>query len=214
MQTNSQYKNLAVQALSGNWGKAAIATFIYYFIIGLFSITPAFTLSNPDSVFSAGDGISNVIAILLLPLAWGLTIFFLNIYRGNNPQYGELFDGFRMGYGKFLGTLFLQGVYTVLWGLLLIVPGIIKGYSYSMTSYVMRDDPTLQYNDAINRSMELMEGHKLQLFLLDLSMIGWVILSCMSFGIGFLFLIPYNQTAHAAFYEDLLKGQVIQDNLL
>lgn len=205
MQTISEYKKRAGTSLVGNWGKSAIASLIYYLIFGILTSIPSCTFRSSYDTLSAGDNVSIVFTILLLPLAWGFTVFFLNIYRGNNPTYGSLFDGFRSGkdYGRYLSTLLLQSVYEILWTLLLFVPGIIKGYSYSMTSFILKDNPNLKNNAAIEESMRMMEGHKLQLFLLDLSMIGWFFASCLTLGIGFLFLIPYNQTAHAAFYEDL-----------
>ncbi len=72
-----------------------------------------------------------------------------------------------------------------------------------MTFYVLRDYPELKYDDAIEKSMQMMDGHKMKLFLLDLSFIGWGILSILTFGIGFLFFTPYMQTSHTHFYEDL-----------
>lgn len=203
MKTISEYKDLAVQALNGNWGKGVIATLITYLIFSgvSFALMLIFGRSVGDNV-GAGDVLSNIATILLMPLAWGLEVFFLSIYRGSNPEVSEIFDGFR-NYLKILGTLLLQSIYTILWSLLLIIPGIIKGYSYSMTYFVLKDNPTIGYDAAICESMRLMKGHKMQLFLLDLSMIGWAILSILTLGIGFLFLLPYNNTAHAAFYEDL-----------
>lgn len=203
MQTNTEYKNLAIRALTGNWGKGAIATFIYLLIYIGISGAVSISQGGDNDSLNSSDVIVNIIEILLIPIAWGITVFFLDIYRGNNPGYGQIFDGFRSGYGRILGTLLLEGVYTALWSLLLIIPGIVKSYSYALTSFVLKDNPSLKYNAAIEESMRLMEGHKMQLFLLDLSMIGWFILSCLTLGIGFLFLAPYIMTAHAAFYEDL-----------
>lgn len=99
--------------------------------------------------------------------------------------------------------MLLVEIYTSLWTLLFIVPGIIKHYSYAMTSFILADDPDIRYNDAIEMSMAMMDGKKKELFLIDLSMIGWFLLSCLTLGIGFLFLYPYNITAHAHFYESL-----------
>lgn len=76
-------------------------------------------------------------------------------------------------------------------------------YSYGMTYYILKDNPELKYNGAIEKSMAMMEGHKMRLFLLHLSFIGWAILSCITAGLGFLLLIPYMATAQAGFYEDL-----------
>lgn len=192
MRTISEYKDLAVEALTGKWGSAAIATIIYMVIFGCAS----------SFVYTS------IITIFILPLAWGYTVYFLSAFRGEQSDFGMLFSGFQNGnYWKFVGTLLLKVIYISLWTLLLIVPGIVKSYSYSMTEFLMKDNPELKYDAAITASSQLMQGHKMQLFLLDLSMIGWAILSCLTLGIGFLFLTPYNQTAHAAFYEDLAASQ-------
>lgn len=206
MKTNSEYKDLAVEALSGNWGKGALATLIYLLVFGALPSVVTIPFMSSQSAYAAANGSSGIVTIVLLPLVFGFEVFFLSIFRRENPSYGSLFDGFNQ-YGRTLGTSLLMGVYIVLWCLLLIIPGIKKAYSYSMTYYVMKDNPDLKYNAAIEESMRLMKGHKRQLFVLDLSMIGWAILSCLTAGIGWLFLAPYNQTAHAAFYEDLKAEQ-------
>ena len=110
-------------------------------------------------------------------------------------------------YSRILTTKLLQAVYTFLWSLLLLIPGIIKHYSYAMTDYILKDEPELCNNAAIERSMAMMEGNKMKLFLLDLSFIGWAILCLFTFGIGFFVLQPYVQVSHAAFYEDLKAQQ-------
>jgi uncharacterized membrane protein len=99
-----------------------------------------------------------------------------------------------------------MGLYVVLWSLLLVIPGIIKSYSYALVPYLLKDNKKLEYNDVITKSRKLMDGHKFDLFVLDLSFLGWAILACLTFGIGFLWFVPYLQTTRAAFYEDLMKN--------
>ncbi len=140
--------------------------------------------------------------MLLLPLGWGYTIIFLNHYRGEATDFGNIFDGYK-DFTRILLTMLLQGIYVMLWMLLLIIPGIIKSFSYALIPYILRDYPELQYNSAIELSMKMMEGHKMRLFLLYLSFIGWAILAVLTCGIGFLWLYPYMMTSAAAFYEDV-----------
>lgn len=196
METITTYKNRAIASLTNKWGAAALVTLIYmvitYFVCGVAGWMNEF--------------LSSVMSLLLAPMAWGLTVIFLGVARGEGIENGRLFDGFK-DYSRIFTTILLQGIYTFLWALLLIVPGIIKSYSYAMTQFILKDNPELSNNAAIERSMELMEGRKMQLFLLDLSMIGWAILSVLTCGIGFLFLMPYVYTAHAHFYEDALKEE-------
>ena len=117
-----------------------------------------------------------------------------------------MFEGFH-DYGRIFVTKLLQAVYTALWSLLLVIPGIIKSYSYAMTDFILKDEPEMKNNAAIEKSMVMMDGNKMKLFMLDLSFIGWAILCLFTFGIGFFFLQPYMQASHAAFYEDLKAQQ-------
>ena len=201
MKTISEYKDMALQSLEGKWGKAAIASLIAFIILELFGSSPSFFMDPIPSMVLQG-----VFSLLLLPLAWGYITFFLRIIRDENLDYGHLFDGFNQYFRIFLAEL-LKGIYILLWALLLIIPGLIKEYSYAMTEFILKDNPEMSGEEAICESMRLMQGHKMQLFLLDLSMIGWLILSILTLGIGLLFLLPYNYTAHAHFYEDLKAKQ-------
>ena len=200
----SGYKDRAVESLTGKWGNAAIATLIFGLIYGGIPATFSFIFHSTNSCQMRFNEFGNIIQIVLLPIAWGFEIMFLRNIRKEEKELdlGEMFEGFK-DYARILLTNLLRAVYTLLWMLLLIIPGFIKAYSYSMTNYILKDDPDLKYNSAIEKSMAMMEGHKMDLFLLDLSMIGWAILSVITCGIGFLFLTPYNMTAHAHFYEDL-----------
>lgn len=191
MKTSSELRAQAWGVLSGKWGMAVVATLVYFVISGVLSFIP----------------FVNWIATLLvsLPLAYGFTIMLLNVVRGSDVQLDTMGEGFK-DYGRILGTMLLSSVYQFLWALLLIVPGIIKGYSYALTPYLLKDNPELKFNAAIEESMRLMSGNKMRLFLLDLSFIGWFLLGIITFGIAFLWITPYWNTARAAFYEDLMKA--------
>ncbi|MEG2573231.1 MAG: DUF975 family protein [Bacteroides sp.] len=193
MKQNSELRAQARQVLSGSWGMAVIATLVYMAIVGLIGIIP----------------LVNSIGILLsLPLGWGMMILFLNLYRGDKISIEPMFDGFK-DYLRILGTEVLVYVYAFLWSLLLIIPGIVKSYSYGMTYYILKDNPELSFNAAIEKSMSMMDGKKMKLFLLDLGFIGWHILCLITCGIGYLWLVPYVYTAHAAFYEDIKEETVV-----
>lgn len=156
-----------------------------------------------------------VVSLIYAVLEWGFAIMFLrNLRDPHFDEIGALFDGFR-DFGRIFLTLFLQGVYTLLWTLLLIIPGIVKAYSYAMTSYILYDNPELQGNAAIEKSMRMMRGHKLELFLLHLSFIGWALLCVLTLGIGLFWLVPYVQASQAAFYEDVKEEylNMIQEDI-
>jgi uncharacterized membrane protein len=99
--------------------------------------------------------------------------------------------------------MLLMGVYTLAWTLLLIIPGIIKSFSYALTPFILTDKPELSANEAIELSMKMMDGHKLDLFILYLSFIGWYLLSFLTLCIGMLWVMPYQYTTMVAFYEDV-----------
>ena len=201
MKTISEYKDMALQSLEGKWTKGVVATIIYFIAASILGQTGGF-FPSPEVQAVASLGIS----LLLLPMAWSFAVYFLRLIRDEDISYSRLFDGYQQFARTFLTEL-LKALYIILWSILLIVPGIIKSYSYAMTEFVMKDDDTLAYNAAIEKSMALMEGHKMQLFLIDLSMIGWIILSLLTLGIGFIFLEPYMYACHAHFYEDLKAAQ-------
>lgn len=100
-------------------------------------------------------------------------------------------------------TMIYRYVLIILWSLLLIIPGIIKSYSYILVPYLMHDNPELTCREALNRSEAMMKGHRMDMFLLDMSFLGWIILGVLAFGVGVFFVTPYIESAHVAFYEDL-----------
>lgn len=205
MDTNQGYKNRALASLSGKWDKAIIATIIYLIItIGVSQV-----ITIPFSSSIAGSGSASFLwTVLCFPLLWGYTVFFLNIIREKKIDWDSIFDGYKNGEWKRIGgTYLLYYIYVILWTLLLVVPGVIKALSYSMTPFILQDDPTISGNAAIEKSMRMMDGHKMDLFWLFLSFIGWIILSIMTFGIGFILLEPYINTSVAHFYEDLKEQQ-------
>lgn len=209
MRTISEYKDMALESLSDNWGQGALVTFVYLLtycgiIFTIALLVNYFSTGSEASTEALSNTIVNVVGLSLLPLEFGLAANFLNLSRGKGLSISQLFDGFN-DYKRIFTTLFLVQIYTALWALLLFIPGVVKSYSYSMTPFVLKDNPTMKNNEAIELSMKLMKGHKMQLFLLDLSMIGWALLCMLTLGLGVLLLQPYNTTAHAAFYRDLIN---------
>ena len=155
------------------------------------------------------DGIASsvtagVLGLLALPLLYALDVAFLQVSRSKEvPSVESLFYVYRDNFLKSFLVVFLMFLFVSLWTLLLIIPGIIMAYAYSMAVYVANDNPELSAMDAIRKSRELMRGHKWDLFVLDLSFIGWILLCCLTCGLGFLFLAPYIEMAHAEFYREL-----------
>jgi uncharacterized membrane protein len=122
------------------------------------------------------------------------TIYYSNLFS----QFSRISAGFCMQ--------FLRWLFAFLWTLLLVIPGIIASYSYSMTAYIMVDHPEYGAYEAIMKSKEIMRGHKWRLFCLHMSFIGWYFLSVLTWGIGLLWLNPYVEAANAAFYKELSQS--------
>lgn len=209
MQLNSELRAQARERLEGQWGTFVLMTFLFYVIHVLLQI-PGYIGSlleilSPENVLASlsFSNISNILSLLALPLSWGLTVSLLRNHREESVDLENLFDGFRGGrYTRVFCAIFLVQLFTILWTLLLIIPGIIKAFSYALTPYIIMDEPELTARQAITRSCEIMQGRRWKLFCLYLSFIGWGILSLLTFGIGFLWLVPYMNASIAAFYED------------
>ena len=135
----------------------------------------------------------------------GYAKFLLKQYDRKELQFSDLFSQFER-FGTGFAQKFLRMLYTCLWALLLVIPGIVKGLSYAMTPFILEEHPEMTASEAIKASMKLMDGHKMDLFILGLTFIGWEILACLTMGIGFLFLNPYMNAAYAAFYRNI-SGQ-------
>lgn len=162
-----------------------------------------------DSGFSIGfrRGILGFSAFLLGgTVQLGYARFLLKQHDGANPQFGDLFSQFD-NFGTGFAQAFLRSLYTFLWGLLLFIPGIVKSLSYAMTPYILAENPNLTASQAIDRSKEMMDGHKMDLFILFLTFFGWDLLAALTMNIGYIFLNSYKCAAEAAFYRQLQAEQ-------
>lgn len=136
------------------------------------------------------------------PLTLGLVIFSLSISRDEEASVEQLFEGFNH-LGKSIGAYIVISIIISIGILLLIIPGIIAALSVSMTFYIIADDDSIGVLDAIKKSNEMMNDHRWKLFYLYLRFFGWGIACLLTFGLGFLWLIPYIQVSVAKFYEDI-----------
>ncbi|MRR14794.1 DUF975 family protein [archaeon] len=195
--TNAEITAQARTMLKGAWKLPILASAIYLSIILLLNCIPI---------------IGWVGAIILSgPLMLGYCMAYLAFVRTREMRLSQLFDGFRHFVNAFLAYL-LRTVFTILWALLLIIPGIIAALSYAMTFFILADNPDLEGLAAITQSKVLMRGRKWKLFCLGCRFIGWALLGILSLGIGFLWIVPYFQTSLTIFYEDL-KREAFPANL-
>ena len=181
--TRSELKARARQKLGGglfqqNWLYSVLATLIFSALV---------------SISSAA-----VIGPILLtgPLTYGLSYLYLKQSRtGNKMELADFVGNFLLG--------FLQSLFIALWSMLFVIPGIVKQYSWSMAYYVKIDHPDYDWRACLDESKRITMDHKSELFLLDLSFIGWAIVCVFTFGIGYFWLIPYMTATKAEYYEAL-----------
>ena len=140
------------------------------------------------------------------PLAVGVTSVFVFLLRGKNAiDIEDMFSGFKNNFGRNLLLGFLANLFIALWSLLFIIPGIVKTYAYSMAYYIANEHPEYDWKVCLDESQRLTRGHKLDLFVLDLSFIGWYIVGAMCLGIGTLWVAPYHAAAKINYYDAIMK---------
>lgn len=190
--SNSELKAQAKMLLNGQWNKYALLSLIFLALSGSVSGVP---------------GIGGLASLVITgPLSLGLASIFLKLINQKEFKYEDIFSGFYDFQRSFLAHLLIL-VFTILWALLFIIPGIIAILSYSLTYYIMSEDPDITANEARLKSKELMVGFKGELFMLGLSFIGWGILCIFTLGIGILWLIPYVNTSFALFYKKVISSK-------
>lgn len=220
----SMLRQRARENLADNWGVsigvAAVASLLGGLLVGVsflpeistsieipllreFSLWLEEGLRLGDVTVNFKTGVFGFAAFLLGGvLQLGYARFLLKQHDRQNPEFNDLFSEFdRFGTG--FAQHFLCNLYTALWTILLIIPGIIASYSYAMTPFILAEHPELTASQAITRSKEMMDGHKADLFILDMTYLGWGILAALTLNIGNLWLNPYRNAAYATFYRQL-----------
>jgi uncharacterized membrane protein len=178
---NTDLMKMARQSLDGKWG-LAIGSF---FVIRLIRIISGFLV-----IFIGG------------PIMLGMSIFSIALVRNTAIDFDYVFKGFN-NFGKSLGVFILRGLFVFLGFMLFIIPGIYLNYCYAMAFYVLADHPDMDVMDVLNKSKEMMEGHKFKLFRMHLRFAGLFILCIFTLFIGLLWLLPYMSACTAMFYEDI-----------
>ena len=244
MKYAADFRRIAREALRGRWGIAVIAGLLASLLGAIGSGGPELNIELNDGHFRAGlsvagqdiistDGMhwglfAGITAyILIFAILMGIVLFVLgsvievgyykfNLDLGDRRNEAEI--GTMFGYFNFWKTTaaarLLQTLYIILWSLLFIIPGIMAAYSYSMTGYILAENPNMPADEAIARSKQMMDGNRWRLFCLQISFIGWSILSSLlTFGIGDLWLTPYRQAASAVFYREISGIEVQEETI-
>ncbi len=152
-----------------------------------------------------------IVSFVITP-AFSLSIcmVYLAITRDESISVTDAFKGFNQT-GRALLLNILVAVFTFLWSLLLVIPGIIKAYSYSMAFYILADNPELTAMEALKKSQEMMNGHKWDLFVLQISFILWSLLGAITFGIAYIYVIPYMSATIANFYNSIKEPKETEE---
>ena len=190
-----QLKTAAKAQIKGKIG----ILFLITLLIGLIS-------GAASSLLNLIPGGGLIASIIITP-AFSLSTVrvYLMVVAGNQPEVKDAFSGFDDFWAAFKVT-FLTGLFTFLWSLLFVIPGIVKSYSYSMSMYILAENKGKAALECIAESKAMTQGHKMELFVLGLSFIGWVLLSVITFGIALIWVLPYMNATTANAYK-LLKGE-------
>ena len=175
---------------ANNWLMALVVCLLYTAIIAAVSAIPV--VGSVGTILLAGF------------FAFGLARVFLQLVRGQKDkvEISDLFCGTEH-FSSLIVLNLLVGLFIFLWSLLFIIPGIVKGYAYSMAYYIKHDHPEYDWKQCIDESQRYMKGYKWQLFCLDFSFIGWFLLGALCCSVGTLWVVPYQMAARANFYENL-----------
>ena len=185
--SRAEIKSLGKQAFLSQYWLCVIVMLLYALIIG------------------AGSYTGIVMILLAGPLEVGLCAFSMRLQQGAEVSIGTMFSSaFDHNFGRKLGAYWWRQLFTFLWSMLFIIPGIVKSLAYSMQPYILAECPDVTAKDSLKLSMRMMEGKKMRLFVLGLSFIGWALLSGLTAGIlALLYVGPYMQQTMAQFYQEV-----------
>jgi len=216
----SELKIAAKENLDGKWLIAIAVTVVAWLLLDAFTSSNGgnaaykYIIENGNSMWVRAEGSSfkNMMSIVSLilggPVYFGVSSYFLKLARYETAEFNDMFAGFRLFKTNFVLHL-LMLIFTLLWALLLVVPGIIAAIKYSMAFYILNDNPEIGAMEAIRRSKEMMEGHKMRFAEMWLSFLGWFLLGMITFGLGMIYAVPYYRAAKANFYLDLKESYSI-----
>ena len=207
------YRALAAEKCKPMSGRLALIYFLYTILLlgisGLSFIPPYWTTVIKDpkpheiTLFSLGDIFVSIINFLIAgAFVFSFALIAMKVNKNERCDVEDVFAGFHCFWRAFIVN-FVRDFFVALWTLLLIVPGIIKSLSYSMTIYIAIDNPNIGTLDAIDRSKTMMRGYKWKFFCLNISYIGWILLSILTLGILFFWVEPKMQQARYQFYLNL-----------
>lgn len=191
----AELKSRAKSQLGGIFEQNWLYALLFFFIASAIASITAFTAVGP--------------IIVLGPMSYATSKMLIKLSRtGEKPDLNGLFDGFKDDFGGTFLIGLLTTIFVALWSMLFVIPGIVKTYAYSFAYYVKADHPEYDWRQCIDESKRLTQGHKGELFILDLSFIGWLIVGSFCLGIGTLWVTPYMSLTRVNFYNDLVAKEL------
>lgn len=208
MKTFYEYRAQAREALQNRWGEAAI--------VSLIILVAAMVISIPSFMAEWAGSITTVLSVLILPLQYAYYISLLERTRGGEEELTRFTMQYAINHAYANTRFLVAGLLIMLISMVLAIftlgiGAIIVNYMYSMVPYLLHDYPELTPREAMKISREMMSGQKWNLFVLDLTFIGWILLSILTAGIGMIFVEPYMSTTRAAYYEDLKSEKLVEE---
>lgn len=190
-------KHLGSVGANTNFGSSFVYELYYY-------------IRSPYNIITLLDQLTLLISVFLLPPLWvGYSSFNLHIYRGEATSIREMFDAGFSNYLRKVGGILWMQLFIFLWSLLFIIPGIVKSLAYFMTPYILAESENVTATEALKLSMRMTSGYKGEIFIMQLSFIGWQLLSMLTFGLlGMFYVSPYMYTSLAGMYEELKQNAI------
>jgi uncharacterized membrane protein len=215
MNKNIEYRRLGRELTKGKILNLFLISLVFSVVVsavvGIGSpFAPTFD-ENTLSVINPGNPglyqLFNLIGVMLGGyVLFGMTKTYIGVTKNEQPVIEDaLLAGIKDQPVRAPLLNLIQSFFLAFWTLLLIIPGIIKSYSYALTSYLIVQDRLLSPINAITKSRKLMDGHKFNLFMLDLGYLGWYVLSIFTFGVLLAWVIPWHQTARTLFFADVVQ---------
>lgn len=198
----SELKAKARESLNGNYGESIKLFFLYILVCLGLTIAVAIIIENVQISEFLAMILAIIPSLIIYGLYTGFFSFFLKLSRNEEVSCNELFKHKNL-FWVTIGASFMASIFSFLGTLLFIIPGIIIALSYSMVYFVIVDNPEIGIMDALRKSKEIMEGHKFDYFVLNLSFFGWYILSYFTLGLLLLWLAPYIMVTTANFYNEI-----------
>ena len=187
MKNSSYFKTHAKECLKGKWGVAILVSIVTVVISSLLNLIP---------------GVGAIVSLLIsAQLSVGCFIVYTKLVRKEETKFTDIFENFQYFLTSFAASM-LMSLLIILWFFLLIIPGIIAIYSYSMVFFLKAKNPKMRAYKTVKLSAQIMKGRKWKLFCLECSFIGWILFGIITFGIGLFYVIPYMEATITAFFED------------